>query len=162
MRAAIILAACVMLTLCCSCSDPNLLPGTAVAWKKNMSEGILPGYSDFQAHWMDGDIAAYIFSYTCPDPTTNVPFEVIKGRIPSFTVHQQTESKLVLRKPVDHSRTGGFDEWHFLHDAESSSMTVLYANLDSAAERKCHSEIIEELTLWHSKKYNRYDTEQEP
>jgi hypothetical protein len=125
---------------------------TAEAWQKNFKRGIIPNYTDFRAHWVSVDIAAYIFSYRCPTGLTDRnAFKILKDQIPNYTVNAEGAGELVLRQPVTYSGPGGFNEWRFLYDQSSERMTVLFANLDSPSERRCHNRIIDRLKSFHSK-----------
>ena len=135
-----------------SCGDSNINPDTAEEWQKNMREALIPGYSGFKAHWVDSDIAAYIFSYRCrPALSGAEAFSILKKQIPDFILQSQSDSILVLAYPVTYSGPGGFDEWRFYYDQKSGVMTVLFANLDSPVERKAHQSIIKTLETYHEK-----------
>ncbi len=137
------------------CDNPRS-PGTAEAWQKSMREGLVPGYIDFTAHWLDSDIAAYIFSYTCPAPLSREEvFALLQKQIQNFHLNSQTESTLVLRRPLSYSGSGDFDEWRFMYDKETRVMTVLFANLDSEVERKAHSSIVSKLKQYHDEEVGK-------
>jgi hypothetical protein len=147
-----ILILLVVYILNAGCDNPNIIPGTAGEWQKNMSEALIPSYSSFKAHWVDSDIAAYIFSYRCPPSLSGRDvFSILKKQIPNFKVQSQSDSILVLTYPLTYSGPGGFDEWRFYYDQNSGIMTVLFANLDSPVERKAHQLIIRTLESYHKK-----------
>lgn len=137
---------CVLLSAGCDVITPD----TEKAWQKNMSKALIPGYFGFKAHWVDSDIAAYIFSYKCPSSLSGSEvFSILKKQIPDFKLQSQSDSILVLTYPVTYSGPGGFDEWRFYYDEKSGVMTVLFANLDSPVERKAHQSIIKTLEIYH-------------
>ena len=140
----------VLLSSGCDVTTDIITPDTERAWQKNMSEALIPGYSGFKGHWVDSDIAAYIFSYRCP-PSLSGPdvFSILKKQIPNFKVQSQSDSILVLTCSLTYSGPGGFDEWRFYYDQNSGIMTVLFANLDSPVERKAHQSIIKTLEIYH-------------
>ncbi len=137
------------------CDNPGR-PRTAEAWQKSMREGLVPGYINFTAHWLDSDIAAYIFSYTCPVSISGEDvFTLLQKQIHNFHLNSQTEATLVLRRPLSYSGPGGFDEWRFMYDKETRVMTVLFANLDSEVERKAHSSIVNKVKHYHDEEVGK-------
>jgi hypothetical protein len=134
-------------------------PEMAKAWQENMREGLVPGYANFTAHWVDSDITAYIFSYTCPAPLSGKEiFSLLQGQIPKFQIDSQNETTLVLRYPISYSGPGGLDEWRFMYDKETRVMTVLFANLDSEVERRAHSFIVRKVERYHDEEVRKRKT----
>ena len=117
---------------------------TAAAWERNFDEGIVPGYTDFQGHWLNADIGAYIFSYRCPDaPTLEQLFSDLVRKNPDFMIYSKTSDELALRQPVTSSTPDGFNEWRFVFRPKTRRMTVMYANLDD--EQAAHSRLVATL-----------------
>jgi len=128
-----------------NCNNPT--PSTEKAWQKNMSEALLPEYSNFDGLWADSDIAAYIFSYKVPELTNSTEaFKVLKSQIINFTVYDESDNVLALRRSLSKSN---FDEWRFLYNEEGKKITVLYANIDSGVEFKNYPFLIDKLSKYH-------------
>jgi len=125
-------------------------PLTTSAIEKGNPEALYPDYRRLRSHWNDSDIAAYIFSYRVAAETPEEElFEYFEQNNKSFHRHEKEAGLLVLRRPVSYSGPGGFDEWRFLHHADSGTVTVLWANLDSRAERRAHEGMIRNLAEIH-------------
>ena len=125
------------------------------AWEENYRANITDNISDFQGHWLSADIAAYIYSYHHTADSAQTHQKDIIDSLSDFTIYSQSDTLLVLRKPVTYSNPHGFNEWRFLFDPNSKMVTVLYANLDS--EMEYADELASKTQDYHQK---RKDAEQ--
>lgn len=125
---------------------------TEQAWQRNFSEALLDGYTSFKGHYVNVDIAAYIFSYNYSNSAKDAEeafIELKEQLTPEFYVFSESPDELVLRQPISYSTDGGFNEYRFMIDSESKILTVMYANLDSQTELKQHEKLIEHLRTIH-------------
>jgi len=122
------------------------------AWEKNFKETLVPGYSDFRGHWLDVDIAVYIFSYRYPNTDTpNDIFNGLANRLPGFSQFEQTQFEVAFRRSVTYSSPDGFDEYRFIYNKTNHRIFVMFANLDSDFEMAQHERLVQKLRQYASR-----------
>lgn len=116
--------------------------------KKNFPESLPVEYTNLQPQYEDTDAAVTIFTYTVSD---NFSLSSVKDQIlnkkygnSSFEMVKESENELVLHQPTTYSGPGGFNEYRILFNKDKKFVTVMFANLDSEAERKHYDEYIAE------------------
>jgi len=119
-------------------------------WEKNYRHDVTDAISDFQGHWLDADIGAYIYSYKHTSSSIASHQALLLHSLKDFQVIERNEKEMVLRRSVTYSRSDGFDEWHFLFDRDTKIVTVLFANLDS--ELWAHADLLKRETEHHQKR----------
>jgi len=119
-------------------------------WEKNYRNDVTSAISDFQGHWLDADIGAYIYSYKHTSSSIASHQEMLITSLKDFRVIDRNEKEMVLRRSVTYSHPDGFDEWHFLFDRDSKLVTVLFANLDS--ESWAHPDLLKREAEYHQKR----------
>lgn len=131
--------------------DPTY-PSESIAreWEKNYRNEITNEVTDFEGHWLDSDIAAYIYSYKQSSGSIAEHQARLIKALKDFRVIERDENVLVLRRSVTYSQPDGFDEWRFLFDQDTKLVTVLFANLDS--ELWAHADLVKRTNEYHQKR----------
>jgi hypothetical protein len=114
------------------------------SWERQFKPALVDGYSDFRGHWVDGDIAAYVFSYSVPrEMTLEQAVAAITNRFNGYRLTNQGNGTVEFRSPMTKD-AGGFFEWVFRTDPAAHRIFVLYAAVDSS-ERHLQNELMSKL-----------------
>ena len=127
---------------------------TEVEWQKSFSEALIPGYTEFDGHWLDIDIAAYIFSYKYPE-TVEVRNAIMSlgGKMVNFTLYETNNSEIAFRSPYKTNWfSRGFEEYRFIYNAKNRRVYVLFASISSEVENQAHESLAEKLRNYSREK----------
>jgi len=133
----------------CSCgSKPD--SATEQTWQNSFREVLIDGYSNFRGHFVDSDVAVYIFSYQLPAQLRSKNlFSILRKRIPGYTAVAESDNELVFRRSGTLKGFECFDEYRLLADDQQKIVTVMFASLDSPVEMKNHQFYIDKLRKIH-------------
>ncbi len=111
---------------------------TELAWQQNCKEALLNGYTNFKGHYVNVDIALYIFSYNYPSNIKDAKeaFSQLKaqGVGEGYVTFSETGDELVIRKVLksqDPDIGDCFYEFRFMIDTQRRKITVMRAHWDS-------------------------------